>query len=93
MAGDNEEQKQPEAPIVQQYSQPYIPHRNLGVPDQDHLLGEIKRENRLRCQELGLEEPKDFEIPEIEYTTVCNADFAPLICNEFVTTFLDKKGR
>ena len=75
---------------------PVVPQRyihNLGIPDQEHLLGEIKRENRMRMQELGQEEHPDFEIPEIEYTTVCNADFAPLICNEFVTSFLDKKGR
>ena len=29
-------------------------------------------------------------IPFTEFTTVCNADFAPLICNEFVSDFLDK---
>jgi hypothetical protein len=31
-------------------------------------------------------------IPITEFTTVCNADFAPLICNEFVSEFLDKNS-
>lgn len=29
-------------------------------------------------------------LPNTEYTTVCNPDFAPLICNEFVSTFLQQ---
>lgn len=32
----------------------------------------------------------DEYIPMTEFTTVCNADFAPLICNEFISEFLDK---
>ena len=58
------------------------------------MLSEIKRENKLRNLENGIDKDlHEFEIPDVEYTTVCNADFAPLICNEFVTDFLDKKGR
>ena len=34
---------------------------------------------------------EDIFIPQAEYTAVCNADFAPLICNDFVTEFLDKE--
>ena len=30
-------------------------------------------------------------IPQAEYTAVCNADFLPMVCNEFVTEFLDKE--
>jgi hypothetical protein len=30
-------------------------------------------------------------IPQAEYTAVCNADFLPMICNEFITEFLDKE--
>lgn len=40
------------------------------------------------------EEKKDEEdifIPQVEYTAICNSDMAPLICNEFVTDFLDKE--
>ena len=31
---------------------------------------------------------QSFVLPNTEYTTVCNADFAPLICNEFISVFL-----
>ena len=37
------------------------------------------------------EEEEDIYIPQAEYTAACNADFAPLICNDFVTEFLDKE--
>lgn len=37
-------------------------------------------------QELG----EEIYIPQAEYTAVCNADFLPMVCNEFVTEFLDK---
>lgn len=30
-------------------------------------------------------------IPQAEYTAVCNADFLPMICNEFITEFLPKE--
>lgn len=30
-------------------------------------------------------------IPQAEYTAVCSADFLPMICNEFITEFLDKE--
>jgi hypothetical protein len=42
----------------------------------------------------GGEEAKKEEeifIPQAEYTAVCNCDMAPLICNEFVTEFLDRE--
>lgn len=28
-------------------------------------------------------------IPQAEYSAVCNADFLPMICNDFITDFLD----
>ena len=38
--------------------------------------------------------PEDDAVyPQLEYTSVCNSDFLPLICNEFVTTYLDKNQR
>lgn len=30
-------------------------------------------------------------IPQAEYSSVCNADFLPMICNEFIQEFLDKE--
>ena len=37
------------------------------------------------------EEEEDIYIPQAEYSAVCNADFAPLICNDFVSEFLEKE--
>jgi hypothetical protein len=34
---------------------------------------------------------EEIYIPQAEYTSVCNADFLPMCCNEFVTEFLDKE--
>jgi len=42
------------------------------------------------CKEIMLDE-EDIYIPQVEYTAICNSDMAPLICNEFVTDFLDKE--
>lgn len=30
------------------------------------------------------EEEEDIFIPQAEYTAVCNADFLPMICNDFI---------
>ena len=38
-------------------------------------------------------EPEFEAHPLIEYTTVCNADFLPVICNDFVSDYLDKNYR
>ena len=32
-------------------------------------------------------------MPKLEYSAICNADFMPLVCNEFVSQFLDKGHR
>ena len=37
------------------------------------------------------DEEEDIYIPQAEYTAVCNADFAPLICNDFVSEFMEKE--
>lgn len=39
------------------------------------------------------EQEKDEEIfiPQAEYSSVCNADFLPMICNDFIQEFLDKE--
>ena len=66
-----------------------------GMLHEDTLLQQLK------AQEEELEKParksedqedKDEEeiyIPQAEYSAVCNADFLPMICNDFITDFLD----
>lgn len=84
----NEEQKEPQHP------KPYQAPKPAPVLDQEHLMSEIKRERKQQRLDQGeSESDEEFITPQIEYSTVCNADFAPLICNEFVTDFLDKEGR
>ncbi len=55
--------------------------------------GDVKMEGQEleKQEEVEEDEEEDIYIPQPEYTTVCNADFAPLICNEFVSEFLDKE--
>ena len=72
---------------------------SLLIPDQEHAINQIKRENMMRKNIDGgdNQEEDEFEymddyVPMTEFTTVCNADFAPLICNEFISEFLDKNS-
>ena len=71
------------------------------VADQDHDVIDIKRENAIRKKvkngEPGhLDEDEEEDIyqeeylPSTEFTTVANADFAPLVCNEFVSEYIEK---
>ena len=32
----------------------------------------------------------DQYIPSTEYSTICNCDFAPIICNDFICDYLEK---
>lgn len=34
---------------------------------------------------------EEIYIPQAEYSAVCNADFLPMICNDFITDFLDQE--
>ena len=36
------------------------------------------------------EEEEEIFIPQAEYSAVCNGDFIPMICNDFVQEFLEK---
>jgi len=78
------------------------------VEDQHHSLQEIKREHMLKqgfLQSQGhgasiQQHPflnaafsARYILPNTEYTTVCNTDFAPLICNEFVSSFLQQDNQ
>jgi len=59
--------------------------------DQDEVLKRLQKEEEEGKKEAGEameEEEEEIYIPQAEYTAVCNADFAPLICNEFVSEFL-----
>lgn len=37
------------------------------------------------------EKEEEIFIPQAEYSSVCNADFLPMICNDFIQEFLDKE--
>ncbi len=39
----------------------------------------------------GTAQQEELYIPQAEYTAVCNADFLPMICNEFITEFMPKE--
>ena len=51
----------------------------------------VEAEEPPKDQEAKPKEEEDIFIPQAEYTAVCNADFAPLICNDFVGEFMDKE--
>lgn len=50
--------------------------------------GEAAEKEEDEAQE---EEEEDIYIPQAEYTAVCNADFAPMVCNDFMSEFLLKE--
>ena len=60
------------------------------VPEQDEEQ-QPKEEYPEIVEEQEEDEEEDIYIPQAEYTAVCNADFAPLICNDFVSEFLEKE--
>lgn len=39
----------------------------------------------------GDKSEEDIFIPQAEYTAVCNADFLPMICNDFIQEFMEKE--
>ena len=57
------------------------------------------RRNLQREKDGGLatgEDPPDVVgddeyIPQKEYSQMCNCDFAPIICNDFICDYLDKE--
>lgn len=46
--------------------------------------------NQLDKEFMINEQYLDDFVPQTDYTSVCNSDYAPLICNEFVSEYLDK---
>lgn len=53
-------------------------------PLQEHNSVEESKQNSQAAQQ-------EIFIPQAEYTSVCNADFMPMVCNDFITEFLEKE--
>ena len=84
-----------------------VPSEEELVEDQHHSLQEIRREQLMKQALLPGQQAQGpgghglfsnhfqtpYVLPSTEYTTVCNTDFAPLICNEFVSSFLQQDGQ
>ena len=49
---------------------------------------ECNKEERKADKNLDKEE--EIFIPQAEYSAVCNGDFLPMICNDFVLEFMEK---
>ena len=49
---------------------------------------ECNKEERKADKNLDKEE--EIFIPQAEYSAVCNGDFLPMICNDFVQEFMEK---
>ena len=71
------------------------------IAEQDHEVTDIKRENFIRKKVLMGQMPmldddeeediyNEEYIPQTEFTSVSNADYAPLMCNDFVSEFIDR---
>jgi hypothetical protein len=65
--------------------------RDEGRNEVEAEVGEDKPEDAEMPEEQEEDEEEDIYIPQAEYTAVCNADFAPLICNDFVSEFMEKE--
>ena len=74
---------------------------NLNVPPEKSEFPSLglqvvpqKETKMIQDKDHYVPEPYDLDAhPLIEYTTICNADFLPVICNDFVSDYLDKKRR
>lgn len=69
-------------------------YARAGMLNEDTLLQKLRQQEE--AQDKGKDEAEDKDeqeeiyIPQAEYSAVCNADFLPMICNDFVTDFLDQ---
>ena len=68
--------KQSEDPVVSKF--------RAQDPEEQERMQESEKDEEEKCLE-------DIYIPQQEYTAVCNGDFLPMVCNEFVTEFFDKE--
>ena len=71
----------------------------------DEILSKLKQQEQQQEQEERVAEEmsekgeedeegkreEEIYIPQVEYTAVCNCDYMPMVCNDFVTEFLDKE--
>ena len=65
----------------------------LPKPQKDNV--DMNEESKAQKEEGSQKEDEEPEeelyIPQAEYTAICNADYLPMICNEFITEFLEKE--
>ena len=54
------------------------------------MAAEEAKSGDAKVKEADDEESEEIFIPQAEYSSVCNADFLPMICNDFIQEFLDK---
>lgn len=74
-------------------------YARAGMLNEDTQLQQIRRqeegqENASKSKsesEVKEAEEEEIYIPQAEYSAVCNADFLPMICNDFVTDFLEQE--
>ena len=62
-------------------------NKDDGDNQEESQANKKETEKKDDCDEDGEEE---IFIPQAEYSAVCNADFLPMICNDFIQEFLDK---
>jgi len=75
-------QPQPEETKVDRLGLPPRPSEPIPVVNQQPKLIEDTQH--------PVADEYEADMPRLEYTTICNADFLPLVCNEFITEYLDK---
>ena len=68
-----------------------------GMLHEDTLLKELKAQEEELEKSIKKDEEQqedvneEIYIPQAEYSAVCNSDFLPMICNDFITDFLDQE--
>jgi hypothetical protein len=69
-------------------------HEDTLLKDLKAQEEELEKSDKREDQEDSVRENdanEEIYIPQAEYSAVCNADFLPMICNDFITDFLDQE--
>jgi hypothetical protein len=69
-------------------------HEDTLLKDLKAQEEELEKSDKRKDQEDSVRENdanEEIYIPQAEYSAVCNADFLPMICNDFITDFLDQE--
>lgn len=69
-------------------------HEDTLLKDLKAQEEELEKSDKREDQENSVRENdanEEIYIPQAEYSAVCNADFLPMICNDFITDFLDQE--